>query len=184
MSGLLPRHGMPELSAAGVPAGPPVSDDLLNLLHAGGPDGFAAMLHQSTGLGALASSVPAAARWAGFGGLGLLMDAISDQSATGHLTSRVRIAGPCRYQIDHACQPRRGPVTIACDGAAPMAGPPRQDHHRPRAGPSPRYPPTSVNSRSTSLGICPLSRKPGRPRPEARTQPAIICRHCQSGPRP
>jgi hypothetical protein len=106
----------PDLSPDRVPAGPPVSDDLLNLLHAGGPDRFAATLHQWLAIGALASSVPAAARRAGFGGLGLLMDAISDQPATGHLTSRIRVAGHGRYQIDHAYQPRHGPVTIACDG--------------------------------------------------------------------
>lgn len=60
--------------------------------------------------------MPAAARRAGFGGLGLLMDAISDQPATSHLISRIRIAGHGRYQIDHVYQPRHGPVTIACDG--------------------------------------------------------------------
>ena len=79
-----------------MPAGLPVSDDLLNLLHAGGPDGFAATLHQWISFGALALSVPAGARRAGFGGLGLRMDAISDQSATGHLTSRIRVAGQGR----------------------------------------------------------------------------------------
>jgi hypothetical protein len=106
----------PDLSPDRVPAGPPVSDDLLDRLHAGGPDGFSATLHQWIGLGALASSVPATARRAGFGGLGLLMDAIADVPATGHLVSRIRVAGPGRYQIDHAWQPRRGPVTIASDG--------------------------------------------------------------------
>jgi hypothetical protein len=106
----------PELSADRVPAGPPVSDDLLNLLHAGGPGQFSATLHQWAGLGALASSVPVAARRAGFGGVGLLMDAIADTPATGHLTSRIRVAGQDRYQIDHAWQPRHGPVTVACDG--------------------------------------------------------------------
>jgi hypothetical protein len=106
----------PDLSPDHVPGGPPVGDDLLSLLHAGGPDQFAATLHQWFGLGGLASSVPAAARRAGFGGLGLLMDAISETPATAHLISRVRVAGQGRYQVDHAYQPRGGPVTIACDG--------------------------------------------------------------------
>jgi hypothetical protein len=111
-----PDDPPPELSADGVPAGPPVSDELLHLLHTGGCYEFAATLHEWVGLGALASSVPAAARRAGFGGLGLLMDAIADQPATGHLISRIRIAAQARYQIDHQYQPRRGPVTVACDG--------------------------------------------------------------------
>jgi len=106
----------PQLSADGVPAGPPVSDDLLDLLHAGGPAQFAATLHQWTGLGALAASAPASARRAGFGGVGLLMDAIAGTPSTGHLISRIRVAGQGRYQIDHAWQPRHSPVTVACDG--------------------------------------------------------------------
>src|SRR5258706_5566138 len=36
--------------------------------------------------------------------------------AASRLISAVRVAGPGRYQIDHAYQPRRGPKTIACDG--------------------------------------------------------------------
>lgn len=106
----------PDLSPDKVPAGPPVTDDLLEFLHAGGPDGFTATLHHWIGIGALASSVPAAARRAGFGGLGVLMDAIADQPTTSHQVSRIRVAGPGRYQIDHARQPPRLPVTIACDG--------------------------------------------------------------------
>jgi len=111
-----PDDPPPELSADGVPDGPPVSDELLDLLHTGGSYEFAATLHEWVGLGALASSVPAAARRAGFGGLGLLMDAIAEQPATGHLTSRIRFAGQARYQIDREYQPPRGPLTIARDG--------------------------------------------------------------------
>jgi hypothetical protein len=44
------------------------------------------------------------------------MDAVSERPAAVHLISTVRIAGPGRYQIDHASPPRRGPKTIACDG--------------------------------------------------------------------
>jgi hypothetical protein len=106
----------PELSADRVPAGPPVSDDLLDLLHVGGPAQFAATLHHWTSLGALASSVPASARRAGFGGVGLLMDAIAGTPNTGHLVSRIRVAGPGKYQIDNAGHPRHGPVTVVCDG--------------------------------------------------------------------
>ena len=106
----------PDLSADRVPAGPPVSDEVLELLYAGGPERFEGTLHQWIGFGGLASSVPASARRAGFGGVGLLMDAIANVPATAHQISRIRFAGPERYQIDHARQPRHGPVTIACDG--------------------------------------------------------------------
>ncbi len=106
----------PDLSPDRVPAGPPVSGELLDLLQAGQPAAFTATLHGWTGLGALASSVPESARRAGFGGLGVLMDAISEAPATSHLVSRIRVAGPGRYQIDHVRPPKGGPVTIASDG--------------------------------------------------------------------
>jgi hypothetical protein len=105
----------PELSPEGMPSGPPVGDELLALLHAGG-QGFTATLHEWLDVGAVASQVPSAARRAGFGGLGLLMDAVSERPAAVHLISTVRIAGPGSYQIDHTGQLRRGPKTIACDG--------------------------------------------------------------------
>jgi hypothetical protein len=44
------------------------------------------------------------------------MDAVSEVPATSHLISAVRLGGPGRYQIDHAYQPPRGPVSVACDG--------------------------------------------------------------------
>ncbi len=44
------------------------------------------------------------------------MDAIAGTPSTGHLISRIRVAGQGRYQIDHAWQPRHSPVTVACDG--------------------------------------------------------------------
>ncbi len=106
----------PDLTPEGRPAGPPVSDHVLALLHQGGPAAFTATLHEWMDLGAMASQAPAAARRVGFGGLGLLLDAVSDQPAASRLISAVRVAGPGRYQIDHAYQPRRGPKTIACDG--------------------------------------------------------------------
>src|SRR5260221_4000347 len=100
----------------GRPAGPPVSHHGLALLHQGGPAAFTATLHEWMDLAAMASQAPAAARRAGFGGLGLLLDAVSEQPAASRLISAVRVAGPGRYQIDHAYQTRRGPKTIACDG--------------------------------------------------------------------
>ena len=106
----------PDLTPGGSPAGPPVSDDVLALLHQGGPGAFTATLHEWMDLGAMASQTPAAARRAGFGGLGLLLDAVSEQPAATRLISALRVAGPGRYQIDHAYQPRRGPKTFACDG--------------------------------------------------------------------
>src|SRR5258707_175670 len=69
----------PDLTPEGRPARPPVSDHVLALLHQGGPAAFTATLHEWMDLGAMASQVPAAARRVGFGGLGLLLDAVSDQ---------------------------------------------------------------------------------------------------------
>jgi hypothetical protein len=106
----------PERSPDGMPAGAPPGDDLLAMLHAGGSDEFSATLHHWIDLTAMASQVPPGARQAGFGGVGLLMDAVSRRPGAVHLVSSVRTAGPGRYQIDHARQPRRGPKTIACDG--------------------------------------------------------------------
>jgi hypothetical protein len=98
------------------PDGPLVSEELLDLLYAGGPTGFAATLHHWMDLGAMAASVPASARRVGLGGLGLLMDAVNAQPTAAHKVSAVRFAGPGRYQIDHAYDAGRLPTTIACDG--------------------------------------------------------------------
>jgi hypothetical protein len=100
----------------GSQARPPLSDRVLELLHAGGPAELAASLHQWTDVGAMAAAVPSSARRAGLGGLGLLMDAISEQPTTRHTVSAIRFAGPRSYQIDHSYTPRGGPLTIACDG--------------------------------------------------------------------
>jgi hypothetical protein len=110
---LIPRDEAPPGSTAGGAAGP----ELLDRLYAGGPRQFAATLHQWVDVGAMAASVPDSARRTGLGGLGLFMDALSDLPATLHTESALRFAGPGRYQIDRAYQPRRGPVTMACDGA-------------------------------------------------------------------
>ena len=98
------------------PDAPPVSDELLDLLYTGGPAGFAATLHHWLDIGAMAASVPASARRVGLGGLGLLMDAVGELPTATHMVSTVRFAGPGRYQIDHAYDPRGQPMTIACDG--------------------------------------------------------------------
>ena len=106
----------PEVSNDGLPIGPPIVSDVLNLLHEGGPTGFSATMHEWMDIGALASQTPAWARRAGFGGLGYLMDFVSEGPGAVQQTSTVRISGPRLYQIDRSYQPRHGPVTIACDG--------------------------------------------------------------------
>jgi hypothetical protein len=106
----------PELAPDGVPPGPPVNAELLTLLHAGGVRQLTATHHQWIDVAALAARVPEGARRTGLGGVGLLMDAVSERSATAHTVSRLRIAGPGRYQIDHDGPRRRRPVTVACDG--------------------------------------------------------------------
>jgi hypothetical protein len=110
-----PGDPAPEITADGVPAGPPVSDELLGTLYGGGAGHFTAVVHQWLDVGAMASRIPERARRAGFGGFGLFADAVSEQAAA-RLVSAVRFGGPGQYQIDHAHAPRRGPKTIACDG--------------------------------------------------------------------
>ena len=97
-------------------AGAPISDDLLDLLHTAGPTRLAATLHQWLDIGALAASVLGSARRAGLGGLGLLIDAVSEKTRAGHVASEIRFARPGTYQIDHRSELRRLPTTIACDG--------------------------------------------------------------------
>jgi hypothetical protein len=106
----------PEITADGVPGGPPVSDELLSTLQGGGGGHFTAAVHQWIDVAALASQVPEGARRAGFGGLGLLADAVSEQPAATHLVSAVRFGGPGQYRVDHRYSPHRGPKRIVCDG--------------------------------------------------------------------
>jgi hypothetical protein len=103
----------PERSPGGRPVGPPVS---AQVLHDSTASEFTATVHEWTDFGAMLSQVPPGARRAGFGGLGLLMDSISERPATTHLISSLRMAGPGRYRIDYANEERRGPVMVACDG--------------------------------------------------------------------
>jgi hypothetical protein len=60
----------PAVSPDGRAAGPPVADDVLALLRAGGRGGFSATMHHWIDAGGLASAVPTSARRVGFGGLG------------------------------------------------------------------------------------------------------------------
>ena len=120
--------------AAADGAATPVSDELLHLLYRSGHGvpRFTATMHQWVDFAALLDAVPQAARKTGFGGVGLLVDAVRDAARdTGdHLERRVRMAGWDRYRIDltrpapdpdedPGAQPRdhRGiPRTVACDG--------------------------------------------------------------------
>jgi hypothetical protein len=111
-----PADPAPELSPDGLPSGPPVSAEVLHLLQESGTGEFAATLHEWLDASALVSQVPAGARRAGFGGLGLLVDAIAGQPAVGHSVSALRVGGPRQYQIDHADEPADGPKTVICDG--------------------------------------------------------------------
>jgi hypothetical protein len=108
----------------GVPAAP-VSDRLLHLLYRSGGvvPRLTCALHQWVDLAALISAVPEAARRTGFGGVGLLVDAVVDASrSTGssvaHEVRRVRIDGWDKYRIDRIGRPGKGDqlLTLACDG--------------------------------------------------------------------
>jgi hypothetical protein len=95
----------------------PVSDGVLDRLYTGGPTELQATVHDWLDIGAMTASVPEPARRAGLGGLGLLMDALSEKSRAGHTVTEIRFAGPGTYQIDRRYQQqRRLPTTIACDG--------------------------------------------------------------------
>lgn len=111
-----PDGPAPERSPDGRPAGPPVSAPVLQLLHDSTAGEFTATVHEWTDFGAMLSQVSPGARRAGFGGLGLLIDSITERPATTHLISSLRMAGPGRYRIDYTHSERHGPVMIACDG--------------------------------------------------------------------
>ena len=113
---ILPDGPAPDRSADGRPVGPPVSAEVLALLHDSIPGGFTATVHDWTDLPAMLSQVPDGARRAGFGGLGLLIDAISERPATSHLSYSFQIDGAGRYRIDYPGREDRRPVMVACDG--------------------------------------------------------------------
>jgi hypothetical protein len=121
----LPGWALDASAAADVP---PVTDEVLELLHRGGLDAapFAATVHVWSAYQALADwlghAVPPAARRAGFGGVGRLVDTLMDDdeetaATTAHATFRLRFGGWQRYRIDQTGGlPRSAPATTACDG--------------------------------------------------------------------
>jgi hypothetical protein len=111
-----PDGPAPERLPDGRPVGPPVSGPVLQLLHDSTTSEFSATVHEWTDFGAMLSQVPPGARRAGFGGLGLLVDSISERPATTHQISTLLLAGPDRYRIDYTRDDGRSPVMMACDG--------------------------------------------------------------------
>ena len=103
--------------------GPPVSDEVLRLLHAS-PDrwspGITATLHQWHDIAAMLARIPEGARRAGFGGLGVLIDAAAERMATLHTAFRLRLGGSGQYRIEPVLYPGRPggyrPETVVCDG--------------------------------------------------------------------
>jgi hypothetical protein len=107
----------PEISPAGRPAGPQVSDEVLRVLHKSGTAAFQATMHEWQDLPAIVSQAPEGARRAGFGGLGTLLDTLAEHPGEpAHSVSAVRVGGPGRFQIDYQHPVKRRPKTIACDG--------------------------------------------------------------------
>jgi hypothetical protein len=107
----------PEISPAGRPAGPQVSDEVLRLLHDSGTAAFQATLHEWSDFPAIVSQAPEGVRGAGFGGLGMLLDTLAEHPGEPvHTVSVVRVGGPDRFQIDYQREVKRRPRTIACDG--------------------------------------------------------------------
>jgi hypothetical protein len=107
----------PEMSPDGRPAGPEVSDEVLQLLHDSGGVAFEATLHEWSDISAMLSQVPESVRRAGFGGLGMLVSALTERGTGAiHMTSALRVGGPGRFQIDYHHDVKYSPKTIACDG--------------------------------------------------------------------
>ena len=102
---------------------PAASDEVLRLLHSG-PDrwspGITATLHQWHDIAAMLAQIPDGARRAGFGGLGLLIDAAGERIATVHTIFRLRLGGSGQYRIEPVVYPGRpggySPETVVCDG--------------------------------------------------------------------
>lgn len=111
-----PDGPAPDRSADGRPVGPPVSAEVLARLHGSTPGGLAATVHDWTDLGAMLSQVPDGARRAGFGGLGLLINSISERPTTSHLSYSLRFDEADRYRIDYPGRDGHRPVMVACDG--------------------------------------------------------------------
>ena len=102
---------------------PPASDEALRMLHSS-PDrwspGITATLHQWHDVAAMLAQIPDGARSAGFGGLGLLIDAAGERIATVHTIFRLRLGGSGQYRIEPVLYPGRPrgyrPETVICDG--------------------------------------------------------------------
>ena len=107
----------PEMTPQGRPAGPELSDEVLLLLHDSGTAAFEATLHVWHDVPAMLAQVPEAARQTGFGGVGVLLNALAGRGAgVVHTVTAVRIGGPGRYQVDERHEGKDTPKTIACDG--------------------------------------------------------------------
>lgn len=121
-------------AAAGEQGRIPVSDEVLHLLYRGGAEmaPFTATLHDWINAGATIASVPQAARRAGFGGVGFLVDSVlrtGDRSnPVMHTAHLARFGGWDRYRLDllsgtadgrpgRPAGNRYQEVTIACDGS-------------------------------------------------------------------
>lgn len=86
------------------------------MLHDSGTAAFEATLHEWHDLPAILSQVLEGARRAGFGGLGMFLDALTEQgTGVTHSVSAVRVGGPGRYQVDCQYDVKKGAKTIACD---------------------------------------------------------------------
>jgi hypothetical protein len=106
----------PEMSPDGRPTGPEVSDEVLQLLHDSG-GAFEATLHEWFDVSAMLSQVPESVRRTGFGGLGMLANALTER-ATGAdpVISALRVGGPGQFQVDYQRDAKHRAKTIACDG--------------------------------------------------------------------
>ena len=103
--------------------GPPPSDDLLGLLYRSGlydgdePQIRDAAVRRWTDAAPLLAQVAAPARAAGLGGVGYLLDAMSQKGTVTLTAGRLRVGGPDLYYLDYSSwQGRPEPVVIACDG--------------------------------------------------------------------
>ena len=113
----LPQDDLPpEMAPDGRPAGPEVSDEVLQLLHDSGTGTFDATMHEWFDVSAMISQVPESVRRTGFGGLGVLVSALTKRRiGDTDEVSKLRIGGPGQYQVDRRHEGKR-PGTIACDG--------------------------------------------------------------------
>jgi hypothetical protein len=103
--------------------GAPASDEVLRLLHTSQDrwsPGIKATLHQWHDIAGMLAQIPDGARRAGFGGLGVLIDAAGDRIATAHTVFELHLGGSGQYRIEPLVYPRRpggySPGSVTCDG--------------------------------------------------------------------